>query len=270
MICQKCFTTDFLTKSRKVNEGEVPQYYIEHSHEAIIIPEEWDAVQDELARRKHIGNAYSGKSVFGAKIKCGDCGAWYGMKVWHSNDAYRSKVWRCNCKYEESKPRCQTPAVRDEDIKERFITAFNAMVADKKPYLEACEAAKTVLTDTSAIDTEMEELRREMEVVAGLTKKCIEENSTAAQDQEEYTARYNGYVDRYEKAKERYDALTALRQEKLSKAKAIDRFMATVSKRNDLLTEFDNRLWLSLVDYAEAHRDGTLTFHFFDGTEIKG
>ena len=76
IICsQKCFTTDFLTKSRKVNEGEVPQYYIEHSHEAIIIPEEWDAVQDELARRKHIGNAYSGKSVFGAKIKCGDCGA---------------------------------------------------------------------------------------------------------------------------------------------------------------------------------------------------
>lgn len=25
---------------------------------------------------------------------------------------------------------------------------------------------------------------------------------------------------------------------------------------------------LSLVDCAEAHRDGTLTFHFFDGTEI--
>ena len=46
---QKCFTTDFLTKSRKVNEGEVPQYYIEHSHEAIIVPEEWDAVQEELA-----------------------------------------------------------------------------------------------------------------------------------------------------------------------------------------------------------------------------
>lgn len=114
----------------------------------------------------------------------------------------------------------------------------------------------------------MEELRREMEVVAGLTRKCIEENSTAAQDQEEYAARYNGYVDRYEKAKERYDALTALRQEKLSKAKAIDRFMATFSKRENLLTEFDNRLWLSLVDCAEVHWDGTLTFHFFDGTEI--
>ena len=30
---QKKFTTDFLTKKMKVNEGEVPQYYVEQSHE---------------------------------------------------------------------------------------------------------------------------------------------------------------------------------------------------------------------------------------------
>lgn len=65
------------------------------------------------------------------------------------------------------------------------------MITDKT-YLEACEAVKTVLTDTSTVDTEVEELLREMEVFAGLTRKCIEENSTAAQEQEEYAARYNG------------------------------------------------------------------------------
>ena len=129
-------------------------------------------------------------------------------------------------------------------------------------YLEAFSTARAVLTDTSSIDTEMEELQRELEVVAGLTKKCIEENSSSAQNQEEYTARYNGYVDRYEKAKDRHNALTALRKEKLSKAKAIDRFLATISKREDLLTEFDNRLWLSLVDYVEVNRDGALAFSF--------
>ena len=63
-LLQKCFTTDFLTKKQKVNEGEVPQYYIEHSHEAIIDPMEWDAVQEEIKRRKQIGRAYSGTSVF--------------------------------------------------------------------------------------------------------------------------------------------------------------------------------------------------------------
>ena len=57
-------TVDFLTKKRKVNEGEVPQYYVEHSHEPIITPEEFDKVQTELARRKQISRQYSGKSIF--------------------------------------------------------------------------------------------------------------------------------------------------------------------------------------------------------------
>ena len=35
-LLQKKFTVDFLTKKMKVNEGEVPQYYVEDSHPAII------------------------------------------------------------------------------------------------------------------------------------------------------------------------------------------------------------------------------------------
>ena len=51
-LLQKRFTVDFLQKKMKVNEGEVPQYYVEHSHPAIILPEEWEKVQLELARRR--------------------------------------------------------------------------------------------------------------------------------------------------------------------------------------------------------------------------
>ena len=32
-LSQKGFTVDFLTKKKKVNECEVPQYYVENSHE---------------------------------------------------------------------------------------------------------------------------------------------------------------------------------------------------------------------------------------------
>jgi hypothetical protein len=44
-LLQKRFTVDFLTKTTKVNEGEVPQYYVQHSHPAIIEPDEFNAVQ---------------------------------------------------------------------------------------------------------------------------------------------------------------------------------------------------------------------------------
>ncbi|NCC68069.1 MAG: recombinase family protein, partial [Clostridia bacterium] len=57
-LLQKKFTVDFLQKKMKSNEGEVPQYYVEGSHPAVIVPDEWDQVQVEFARRKQLGRAY--------------------------------------------------------------------------------------------------------------------------------------------------------------------------------------------------------------------
>ena len=85
-LLQKKFTVDFLEKKMKPNEGEAPQYYVTGSHPAIIEPDEWEQVQAEFARRKTLGKAYSGKSVFSAKLVCEDCGAFFGPKVWHSTD----------------------------------------------------------------------------------------------------------------------------------------------------------------------------------------
>ena len=74
-LLQKKFTIDFLDKKMKVNEGEVPQYYIEQSHQPIIDPEEFDKVQAEFARRKGLGHRYSGSSIFASRIVCGNCGS---------------------------------------------------------------------------------------------------------------------------------------------------------------------------------------------------
>ncbi|MHB8077469.1 recombinase family protein [Desulfosporosinus fructosivorans] len=43
-MLQKTFTVDFLTKKKKVNEGEIPQYYVENSHPAVIKPDIFDMV----------------------------------------------------------------------------------------------------------------------------------------------------------------------------------------------------------------------------------
>lgn len=52
---QKNFTIDFLTKKQKKNEGEIPQYYVEGSHPAIITAIDFDMVQAEIARRQTLG-----------------------------------------------------------------------------------------------------------------------------------------------------------------------------------------------------------------------
>ena len=74
-LLQKEFTVDFLTKKTKKNCGEIPQYYIEDDHEAIIDPAVFDLVQQEMERRRNGSSRYSGVSIFSSKIKCGECGA---------------------------------------------------------------------------------------------------------------------------------------------------------------------------------------------------
>ena len=50
-LLQKTYTVDYLTKKKKVNEGEIPQYYVEYNHEPIIDPDTFEMVQREMEKR---------------------------------------------------------------------------------------------------------------------------------------------------------------------------------------------------------------------------
>ena len=103
-LLQKTYTVDFLSKTIKKNNGEVTQYYIQNSHPAIIDPDTFELVQNEIKRRKPNRRHLHKNSPFTAKIICGECGAYYGRKVWHSGTKYRSHIWRCNRKYDDGLP----------------------------------------------------------------------------------------------------------------------------------------------------------------------
>ena len=80
LLLQKEFIEDPITKHRKKNRGELPQYFVENTHEPIIDMETFQYVQDEIARRKELG-ALANKSLnttcFTGKIKCPHCGVSY-------------------------------------------------------------------------------------------------------------------------------------------------------------------------------------------------
>ena len=268
VITQKKFTIDFLDKKMKVNEGEVPQYYIEQSHQPIIDPEEFDKVQAEFVRRKGLGHRYSGNSIFAARIVCGDCGSFYGPKVWHSNSKYRRTIWQCNEKFAGER-KCRTPHLREEDIKARFLAAFNQLLNGKDALLEDCRIMQDHLTACTALDAELDELLREIAVVTELTQRCIQENARSAQSQEEYAERYNGYVARYDAAKAKLDAFQKEKAQRLAKADAIGGFMFELSEYTEAITEFNEGLWLAVVEKATAYHDGRLVFTFQNGTEIE-
>ena len=129
-LLQKVYTVDFLSKKKKVNKGEVPQYYVEHNHDAIIEPAIFEAVQKQMAVRQTGTNRQSSTGIFSSKIKCGDCGSWYGSKVWHSNSKYRRVVWQCNHKFDGGE-KCCAPHLDEETIKALFMKAVNILTTEK-------------------------------------------------------------------------------------------------------------------------------------------
>ena len=130
-LLQKTYTDDFLTKRKKINKGEVQQYYVKNNHEAIIEPDIFDSVQKMMQATARGKNRQSSVSIFSSKIKCGECESWYGSKVWHSNDKYRRVIWQCNHKFDNDR-KCATPHLDENQIKQAFISAMNKMISNKK------------------------------------------------------------------------------------------------------------------------------------------
>ena len=264
-LLQKRFTVNFLTKETKANEGEVPQYYVENNHEAIISPQVFDWVQEEIKRRREGRSRYSGVSIFSSKIKCGQCGGWYGAKVWHSTDKYRRTIYRCNGKF---KSHCKTPHLTEDEIKEAFIRAANQLLKNKADILNGITLLKERLTDTDALEEERDKLSTDLNLLAEKVQQLIAENARVAQNQDDYDRNYSELVSRYEAAKKQYDKTCEAIQYRKARSRQMDSFIKELREQK-LIKAFDARLWGSLVDFITVYSKDDIQVTFKDGTEIR-
>ena len=267
-LLQKSYTVDFLSKKKKVNEGEIPQYYVEGDHEAIISPSTFEAVQRELRKRMQGDSRYSGVDMFSSKIRCGECGGWYGAKLWHSNDKYRRCVYQCNKKYKQKEP-CSTPHLTEDEIKALFVSAVNNLLSEKKELIANLMLIQKTLFNNTALEAEQKRLEDEIAVLVEMIQKCVAENARVAQDQDEYQKRYNGLVERYDKARIDAEAVSDQLSEKASRAEMMGHFIAALKEQKGSITEFDEGLWSSLVDFFTVYSKDDIRFTFKNGTEIQ-
>ncbi len=134
-LLQKTFTVDFLTKKRVKNEGHVPQYYVENSHEAIIPKELFLQAQEELHRRNNIYTGadknkrlYSSKYALSTITFCGDCGDIYRRVYWNIRGR-KEFVWRCVTRIEQGPETCKNRTVKEGDLYDTVMTAINRLLA---------------------------------------------------------------------------------------------------------------------------------------------
>lgn len=266
-LLQKSFVVDYLEKRSKINEGEVPQYYVEDSHPAIIAPEMWEIVQLEFQRRKALRRSYSGKSVLSAKLVCADCGAFFGSKVWHSTDAYRKELWQCNAKFKNER-KCATPILTTDEVKNAFIRAYNRLMTDLPRIIADCEEARKLLRDFTGLDARIEEKTRETEVLAGMVRDLINENASTPQSQEAYQRKYDALAKRFDAAISELNGLKKERERRVRRDKALALSINTMRASRQVLTEWDDTIWTVMVEKAIVRRDKTITFVFYNGSEI--
>ena len=266
-LLQKTYTVDFLSKIVKKNEGELRQYYIENSHPAIISSDTFELVQSELQRRSAIRYSIKSNSPFAAKIVCGECGGFYGSKVWHSNSKYRNTGWRCNRKYDGGQP-CATPFIREEELKAAFLTAFNRILGDKDQYLDAFKEMLPLLADTTSLEAKLAEAQNASDAATGRMRRHMEENARNVQDQEEYKRRFDEMSEECEQAEKLVSELKDKILEQNARKEMICRFLDELRKAGDIVTEFGAGLWQATVESVTVNTDKSFKFTFRDGSEV--
>lgn len=102
LLLQKEFTTDPITKKHIKNTGQLPQYFVENTHEPIIDMKTFRLVQEEMARRRELG-PFANKSLnttcFTRKLRCGKCGSFFTRCTRPIRVKYHSTLQPSNGRY---------------------------------------------------------------------------------------------------------------------------------------------------------------------------
>ena len=107
---QKHYTANLFPTKVSHNRGQVPQYYIEKSHEAIISDEDFDKVQSLLKMKAHHKPKVAEK-LFDQKLYCAVCGTLFARKTRTSG----AVVWRCR-KHLNKSGLCPVKSVYETDL----------------------------------------------------------------------------------------------------------------------------------------------------------
>jgi hypothetical protein len=118
LLLQKRHVPDHLTKKAVLNRGELPQYWVDGSHEAIVDPEIFQRVQEEIARRaKTISNPQSSRYPYTGLIVCGRCGRRYKRKINSAGTKYAKAVWSCSTFERYGKQECPSQQIPESILK---------------------------------------------------------------------------------------------------------------------------------------------------------
>ena len=260
-LLQKTYTVDFLEKKRVPNNGIVPQYYVENSHEAIIPRDLYMQVQEEMIRRANLHSGqerkkrvYSSKYALSSIVYCSKCGDIYRRIAWN-NRGKHSIMWRCCTRVEHGPGACAADTIQESELQNLVVRAINMALGKKDSMNDALQRnAETVLTGTDGvpldeIDVRLEELQKELLKVANAK------------------GNYDSIVDEIYSLREAKQNAQAESAEREGMKKRISEMQQFLAEQQQDITEYDEQLVRRLIEKITVY-DEVVTVEFKSGTSV--
>jgi len=214
-----------------------------------------------------LNGSYSGKSCFSSRVICGDCGAFYGSKVWHSTDEYRRIIWRCNNKYAGDR-KCATPHITQDALEKAFVSVMQKVIGEKDTIFAVCREVLNEVLDTSELDRIATRLQDQALGMAERVRKLVEENARVRRDQEEYQREYDALLAEHEKLSEKIRAVETQKNDKVDRRRQIEVFMSMLEGQKESM-EFEPYTFVALVDKVVIGEAGMMEFCFRNGMKYE-
>jgi len=277
-LLQKTYIIDCISKKSKKNNGELPMYYVENNHPAIIERAVFDRVQEEISRRnskkkvKQVGTKtelgkYSGKYALSEILYCGNCGTPYRRCTWSKNGK-KKIVWRCISRLDYGKKYCKDSPSIEESVLHNAI----AEAITKKAQMEKADVARIRRhieiyqnsQDTSSILAKQERLKTIQEHINQLTNM----DSEAAQNGDFDTQFENLYAEMYA-IKDELDEIGKSKSKIETTDDSIEEMTAVMNGLKNHPVEYNDLVVRQLIECIKVISKDTLHIYFKDGMKME-
>lgn len=276
-LLQKTYIADCISKRSKVNNGELPMYYVENNHPAIIERAVFDRVQEEVSRRnskrkvKEVGTKtelgkYSGKYALTDLLFCGNCGTPYRRTTWSKNGK-KKVVWRCISRLDYGTKYCKDSPSIEESLLQNAIAAAITQKAQTEgvsiericEHIELYEARQ----DNSAIQAKQEQLRELKRRIEELTDMDSEAAQNGDFDEmfENLYAEMYAIMDELDGA-EKTESMLGMAADRIKEAAAI------MQGLKNHPVEYNDQIVRQLIDSIKVVSAEQIRIRFKDGAEL--
>lgn len=277
-LLQKTYVVDCISKKSKKNNGELPMYYVENNHPAIIERSMFDKAQEEISRRnskrkvKQKGTKtelgkYSSKYALSELLFCGNCGTPYRRVTW-TNRGKKKVVWRCISRLDYGTKYCKdSPSLEESALQNAIAEAITQKAKSEGADVSRLKSHMQIYYDRQdassiiAKKNRLNELKQSIEQLTNMDNEAAQNGDFDSQFKQLYTEMYS--------LKDELDEIEK-QQARLSKSSdTLNEVAVIIEGLKNHPVEYDDQAVRQLISCIKVISSDQIEIQFKDGTLMK-